>query len=188
MSVEYRVPFDTSNSEVRISQGNNGPWSHFVQERELPGRPDVKAKTDLAYAVDFALPFGTLIRAARAGLVFAVYVGSDYFYEGRDPNIGNNIPMGSTNLVMIEHVDGTRGTYSHLSGEAMVYRNQRIEVGEVIGRTGRSGWIGRIPHLHFQVTNIKAGWASVPIKFEDCPGSLDHGELMRMGRIYSILG
>jgi murein DD-endopeptidase MepM/ murein hydrolase activator NlpD len=188
MKIECRLPFDAVNLGIRISQGNNGPWSHFVQERELPGRPGIKARTDLAYAVDFALPYGTFVRAARGGMVFAVYGGSDYFYDGTDPTVGNNIPMGSTNLVIIEHDDGTRGTYSHLSQDLIVQRGQRVEVGQIIGKTGKSGWIGGIPHLHFQVSRVQKAWTSVPVEFQDCTGSLDHTKLVSMGKIYSILG
>ncbi len=52
----YIIPF---KSEVVISQGYNGPWSHRK----------IREDTDYSYSVDFALPVNTDIVAARSGKI-----------------------------------------------------------------------------------------------------------------------
>ena len=146
---EYFLPFDTSKYPLRISQGRNGPWSHFLIRKQLPGGI---AEIDLINDVDFALPIGTEVRAARDGRVYGALLGGTWCYEGLDPQIGLNPPsMGWTNHIVIVHEDETTAVYSHLGNEKLVEGHQIVKAGDIIAKTGRSGWIAEIPHLHFQI-------------------------------------
>lgn len=167
MNSEYILPFDTDANSVQISQGRNGPWSHFVHPN---GQDSINA-------VDFELPFGTSILAARDGIVVGIIGESDLVYSGTDPKIGLGLPPGSTNLVAIQHKDQTIAYYIHLEmRSACVTQGQKVKQGDEIGLTGRSGWIGPHPHLHFQV-NQRDSRESLPVIFENYDGPLEHNEI-----------
>lgn len=178
----YYLPFDTSRYPVRISQGNNGPWSHFLQK--IPRARGKVSEVDLTYAVDFALPLGSEVLAARGGTIVHANYSSEWCYEGLDPDIGNHPPQLSTNFVVIEHQDGTWGWYSHLSAERVATISQVIRRGDLIGYTGKSGWIARIPHLHMQVNNAVGVQRTLQVNFQNYDGSLDHQSLLNQGKIW----
>lgn len=180
----HSLPFDSSRLPVRISQGNNGPWSHHLIRREISTRPGEFLVVDLTFAIDFALPFGTEVRATKDGQVYGMILCSDWFYDGLDPEVGNNPPPLSTNLVILRHEDGTTTLYSHLVREALVHTRQFVKRGEIIARTGKSGWVANVPHLHFQVNTQTMPPRSVPPCFDDHQGSLDHETLMKKGSIW----
>lgn len=93
------------------------------------------------YAIDFRMPIGTPVVAARAGTVAAIQES----YED-----GNNRDLHE-NYVFIKHDDGTIGRYFHLTRNgALVEEGGAVERGQVIGRSGNSGQSGE-PHLHFDV-------------------------------------
>lgn len=178
----YSLPFDTSKYPVRISQGNNGPWSHFRAKKDNPFFPGRFIETDMVYAVDFALPIGTEVKAARGGKILMAYLNGGWVYRGLDPEVGNSQP-GRTNYIQIDHGDGTVALYSHLSREVLVQRKQEVSAGEVIALTGESGWIAEIPHMHFQV-NDRSFRRTLPLSFRDYHGSLDHKTLVKEGQIW----
>jgi murein DD-endopeptidase MepM/ murein hydrolase activator NlpD len=179
--VEYFLPFDTTKHPIRISQGNNGPWSHFLIKKQHPGGI---SETDLIHAVDFALPIGTEVKAARDGRVFGAILSGTWCYEGLDPEIGlNPPPMGWTNHIIIAHEDETYAIYSHLGNTRFVLDDRIVRAGDVIAKTGRSGWIAETPHLHFQLLNDRFN-KSLPIHFSNYSGSLDHATLLKEGKIW----
>lgn len=93
------------------------------------------------YAFDFNMPIGTDFIAARAGTVVKVVDG--------EPSGGGG--AGAGNYVVVDHGDGTFGLYYHSpQGGIHVDVGQKVEQGEVLGITGRSGLAG-YPHLHFIV-------------------------------------
>ncbi len=108
------------------------------------------------YAIDFRMPIGTPVLAARAGTVAAVQES----YED-----GNNVDL-QENYVFIKHEDGTVGRYFHLTKNgALVDEGAAVEQGQLIGRSGNSGQSGE-PHLHFDVQ--KCG-PNLPPKYNQLP-------------------
>lgn len=92
-------------------------------------------------AIDFKMPIGTPIVAARVGIVVAVQ--EDY------PD-NNGIDL-QENYVFVKHSDGTIGRYFHLTQRgALVAVGDSVRQGEVIGRSGNTGQ-SPFPHLHFDV-------------------------------------
>jgi len=77
--------------------------------------------------------------------------------------------------VEIDHGDGTSALYLHLSTvspdiERKAKTGERVERGEVLGLSGRTGYTQCEPHLHFQVeSSVKADWftTSLPVSFAD---------------------
>lgn len=93
------------------------------------------------YAIDFGMPIGTRVIAARAGEVVAA--------RGKF-NDGNNEDT-KENFVFLRHSDGTVARYFHLTrGGALVKVGDRIKRGQLIGLSGNTGQ-SPAPHLHFDV-------------------------------------
>ena len=182
-SGRYVVPFDVSRSPVEIIQGWHGPYSHF----DLESRYGVNI--DSSYAIDFKLPLETPVFAACAGNVIVVYTESVVYYNGDDGNVGNQLPAGSTNFLVIDHGDGTFALYSHLHHRSEYVRTkQSVDQGQLLAGTGLSGWIGQNPHLHFAVfrrvpreqpaSGLLAPKAvTIPFRFQNYGGPYEHSEL-----------
>ncbi len=92
-------------------------------------------------AIDFKMPIGTLVVAARAGIVVAVQ--EDFADD-------NGIDL-QENYVFIKHSDGTIGRYFHLTRHgALVGVGDSVRQGQEIAKSGNSGQ-SPVPHLHFDV-------------------------------------
>lgn len=143
---QYPLPW--RGGPFRLTQGANGKYSHFTPK----GR----------YALDIAMPEGTPIVAARAGVV----VKTENEQTGRGTN-----PAG--NFVRILHDDGTMGVYLHLQkGSVGVNPGQRVEQGSLLARSGNTG-NSTGPHLHFVVQrNVGLAVESIPFDFNQPINSL----------------
>jgi murein DD-endopeptidase MepM/ murein hydrolase activator NlpD len=91
--------------------------------------------------VDLKAAYGQEVQAAAAGTVV---------FSGDQGGYGTS--------VVIEHGDGTRTRYAHLSA-ALVQKGDQVGSGQPVGRAGRSGRATG-PHLHFEV--IARNGARVP--------------------------
>jgi murein DD-endopeptidase MepM/ murein hydrolase activator NlpD len=146
----YLLPFRAGTRYLCI-QGVGGPFSHTGPQ---------------THAFDFRMPVGTPVLAARRGLVVAVR---------EDSTVGGMARRHAEegNFVAILHEDGTRAVYLHLMpGGALVERGQHVAQGQVIARSGDTGW-SATPHLHFEVDERDSStgrWASMPVAFSDVGG------------------
>jgi murein DD-endopeptidase MepM/ murein hydrolase activator NlpD len=114
---------------------------------------------DTKHAIDFGMPAGTPVVAARAGRVMQVV---QHHGAGRpDPAY-----LDKANLVRIVHDDGTWADYAHLQrASARVRPGQRVEAGEFLALSGNSGFTFG-PHLHFAVKRNRGGEiVSEPVRF-----------------------
>ena len=68
-------------------------------------------------------------------------------------------------MVVVAHDDGTMASYGHLSKGIEVAVDGTVEVGQLLGWSGRTGFAGR-PHLHFHVGLRMVGepGRTIPIK------------------------
>ncbi|OLS59872.1 peptidoglycan DD-metalloendopeptidase family protein [Pseudomonas putida] len=144
----YRYPLPWRGGPFRLTQGPNGRFSHFGPK----GR----------YAMDIAMPEGTPIIAARAGVVVKI--------ENRQSGRGTQ-PSG--NFVRILHNDGTMGVYLHLQrGSVLVREGQQVAYGTPLARSGNTGR-STAPHLHFVVQrNVGLAVESIPYQFNQAIGGL----------------
>ncbi len=117
---------------------------------------------DSRYAVDFDVPIGSPVVAARSGIV--VDIDQGYTAGGNDPKL-------KANHVLILQEDGTVAEYSHLSANRVTVNfGQKVEAGELIGYSGNTGYSSG-PHLHFAVltdtrtADGNAKYLSHPVRF-----------------------
>jgi murein DD-endopeptidase MepM/ murein hydrolase activator NlpD len=121
---EFVLPYPVGKS-YRINQANCSGFGH---------------SGFWLYGYDIEMPIGTVISAARAGIVQHTQDGA---VDG-DRN--------QTNLITIEHDDGTVALYSHLTlNGVLVTIGRDIQQGDEIGLSGDTGNTGGLPHLHFSV-------------------------------------
>ncbi|WP_037348961.1 M23 family metallopeptidase [Sediminibacter sp. Hel_I_10] len=141
----YQPPFSRGKS-YKILQGNSTNFTH---------------NTDFSkYALDFKIPIGDTICAAREG--FVVGVVSHNYKQGTNASYRD-----FANYITMYHNDGTFSQYVHLdTNGALIEVNDFVEVGEPIAISGHTGWSTE-PHLHFAV------FKSEPFKFVSIPFVLD---------------
>jgi murein DD-endopeptidase MepM/ murein hydrolase activator NlpD len=159
LSVEakYVLPYPIGR-EYTCSLGFNNQYSHNGTFR---------------YAVDFVMPIGTLITAARSGHV--VYILESYSDDDHT--------AGHENVVIVMHEDSTYARYVHLTTNgALVTRGQTVIPGDTIGSSGNSGSSGA-PHLHFDVTNANTGRSDQTIPF-DFKNTIPHPIGLKVGVSY----
>jgi len=119
------------------------------------------------YAVDFNMPVGTMVCAAREGVV--VRMKNDGNRGGPSPSFNDD-----GNYISILHRDGTYGNYAHFrQGGVLVKVGDTIEVGQEIGYSGNTGY-STGPHLHFDVSkaNGRGGFTTLPFQFRKSDGTL----------------
>ena len=146
----YRFPYDESAPRL-VSSGVGDSGSHSGRNR---------------YSYDFVMPVGTEVLSAREGVVARVLDG--YTDGGRDDRFRNR-----ANAVLLLHEDGSFAEYGHLEPGVPVEVGQRLAAGDVLGRSGNSGYSSG-PHLHFAVRlrDSDVDSRTVPIRFSDASGRL----------------
>ena len=160
---------------IKISQGYHGPWSHCPFKMIFP-RGEVV--TDDTYSVDFEVPFDTEVFASKEGRIEKINL-SEKYYEGSDFSRGIRT---SPSQIIINHGDNL-SLYAHLGTISdEIQQDAHIKKGQLIGKTGKTGWIGPTPHLHFEVFG-PYGYVgtrlSIPCNFEDYNKSLEHSQIGR---------
>ncbi|MCX6319959.1 MAG: M23 family metallopeptidase [Bacteroidetes bacterium] len=123
----YELPFQ-KGTQHRVVQGYGGLFSH-----------------QSVAAIDFAMPVGTPVCAARGGVIYS------YRDKSREGGIWPRY-TNRANFIIIRHDDGSFGCYWHLQHKGVLVKSGRVEAGQVIGLSGATGQVIR-PHLHFSVKN-----------------------------------
>jgi murein DD-endopeptidase MepM/ murein hydrolase activator NlpD len=144
---EVHLPFNTKE-EIIISQGFDGPYSHnsFSIHNIL---------FDFRFALDFILPLGTIIFAPCDGVVKSIIHGIGEYYEGLDPKKGRRVQ--GTSIFISHHVteEYSRGIFSYMQhldpSSFLVEVGDSVKCGQSLAKTGKTGWIGPIPHLHLHL-------------------------------------
>lgn len=145
----YGLPY--ANGETyRVLQGYGSKFSHTGLE---------------AFAVDFDMPEGTPVHAAREGIVARVE-------ESHSIGCWEDGCGRYANYIVILHEDGTTGEYYHLQKDgALVAIGDSVTRGQKIGLSGNTGH-STMPHLHFAVYRATE-WGntqSIPVRFQSADG------------------
>lgn len=144
-AIRYAAPFSPDESYPLV-QGFGGGWSHSGASR---------------FAVDFAMPIGTAVHAAREGTVVQVVSHNDRGGSRREY-------AKYANYTVVLHDDGTTGEYYHLMQDGAEVRvGDEVSAGDLIGYSGNTGF-SSLPHLHFAVYRPKpmGEFESLPFEFE----------------------
>ena len=158
----YLLPFSPA-ARFKLLQGAHGTFSH-------------QAGSGNDYANDWDMPEGTVVLAARGGVVVGLRVDSTV--HGVVERFRN-----SANYVIIRHDDGTYGEYLHLQPNgALVKLGEAVQVGQAIAHSGNSGYTSR-PHLHFGVFRIRNDNTreSLPVTIRTDEGNRT---ILEQGRVY----
>jgi murein DD-endopeptidase MepM/ murein hydrolase activator NlpD len=149
----YVLPYAAGEAYLVI-QGNCTPGTHAAGTRD-------------GYAYDFAMPIGSTVVAARAGIVAEL---EERFADG-------NGVVTESNYVLVQHDDGTAAVYFHLTQQGvLVAPGRAVRQGEPIALSGQTGRAGISPHLHFGV--LGRGGLTIPVTFRNTeahPNGLQRG-------------
>ena len=164
MSIGYRlqyIPGDPA-AEHRPSRPYRLPYSLASAYPVSQAFPDSITHNDPSsqFAIDFVMPIGTGVYAAREGIV--IETEADFFESGQDLDTDGS----RANLVRVLHDDGTMALYAHLSLNSIrVVPGQRVARGEYLADSGNTGYSSG-PHLHFAVQKNREGAiVSLPVEF-----------------------
>jgi len=145
----YALPYATGRS-YRVLQGYGSSFSHKGLE---------------AFAIDFDMPEGTPVHAARGGVVARVE-------ESHSIGCWKDGCGRYANYIVVLHDDGTTGEYYHLQKDgALVEVGDHVARGQKIGLSGNTGHT-TMPHLHFAVYRATE-WGntqSIPVRFQSADG------------------
>lgn len=124
LSFEYDLPFQKGKSFL-VYQGYNGTFSHQNEK-----------------SLDFTMPEGTEILAAREGTVVQVI-------QNNTASCPREECRQYANYVTILHPDGSFATYAHIRlNGSKVKVGDTVKKGDVIAYSGNTGFSSG-PHLHF---------------------------------------
>jgi murein DD-endopeptidase MepM/ murein hydrolase activator NlpD len=146
----YRLPFAIASS-FKVSQA----YPSAITHRDAAS----------LQAVDFVMPVGTQVFAAREGVV--IEVASEFHDSGLDPEVDGP----RANIIRVLHDDGTMSLYAHLNWNSIrVTPGQHVGRGEYLADSGNTGFTTG-PHLHFVVQRNREGTLiSVPVQFAGADG------------------
>ncbi len=147
----YRLPYGDDVS-FPIIQGYAAKLSHHGAER---------------FTLDFGMPVGTPVHAARDGVVVLVE-------DSHDVGCAREDCGRFANFVVVLHSDGTTGEYFHLErGSVQVRVGESVARGQSLARSGNTGF-STAPHLHFGVyrTGRDRTTESLAVRFETRRGAV----------------
>jgi murein DD-endopeptidase MepM/ murein hydrolase activator NlpD len=147
----YRLPYGDDVS-FPIIQAYGAKLSHRGAER---------------FTLDFGMPVGTPVHAAREGVVVLVE-------DSHAVGCAREDCARLANFVVVLHSDGTTGEYFHLEpASAEVRPGQRVARGQRLARSGNTGF-STAPHLHFGVyrTARDRTTESLAVRFRTRGGAL----------------
>jgi len=147
----YVLPYPVGSSyEVVQGYCGSGPWSSHNNR----------------FALDFGMSIGDPVTASRGGTV--VYVIDEFDDSGLNDD-------SKLNSLVIQHEDGTAALYAHLrQGSATVAAGTWAVTGEVIARSGNSGFTDNRPHFisSFTGTTPITGSPTASRSLSATPGGL----------------
>jgi murein DD-endopeptidase MepM/ murein hydrolase activator NlpD len=123
-----------------VAESNRLPPFAWPAEGKVIDEDDGRPCPARYEGIDILVPEGTEVRASLEGTV--IYAGS------KVPSLGN--------LILIRHDGGWITVYGH-NKELFVNRGEEVQTGDVIARSGRTGFVVR-SQLHFEIRKGQGAW------------------------------
>jgi murein DD-endopeptidase MepM/ murein hydrolase activator NlpD len=127
-SLQQSVPIEAEEITAAVPAVDGRVTSNFGWRRD-----PFTGHSKFHRGVDLAAAYGQEVQAARPGRVV---------FSGEQGGYGNT--------VVVEHPDGSKSRYAHLSA-ILVGPGTTVNAGEAVGRAGHSGR-ARGTHVHFEIT------------------------------------
>jgi murein DD-endopeptidase MepM/ murein hydrolase activator NlpD len=146
-SYVYALPYEEGKSYYMVQ----GYFSSFTHKERA--------------ALDFKMKRGSIICAAREGVVIRVKEDGDRGGLKRKYRAYGN-------YVIIQHADSSRAGYWHIQKDgALVNAGDTVKKGQPIALSGKTGY-SFMPHLHFLVwsSDAKRQWRQVATRFQTSNG------------------
>ena len=124
---------DIAASKTRIERIDSGSGFRWPVRGRVISKFGSKPNNTRNEGINIAVPEGTGVRAAEAGVV--AYAGNEL--------------KGYGELVLIRHQNGWVTAYAHNS-QLLVKRGDAVRRGDVIARAGKTGSV-TTPQVHFEV-------------------------------------
>jgi murein DD-endopeptidase MepM/ murein hydrolase activator NlpD len=140
----YTLPYPKGKT-FKVMQGYLGAFSH---------------NGEFQYAIDWSMPVGSEVCAARDGLVVKTTADNDKGGPTKDFK-------KFANVLMVQHDDGTLAEYVHLKKDGILVKvGDQVKTGQVVALSGNTGFSSG-PHLHFHVYQPVDGtkFRTLPVKF-----------------------
>lgn len=150
---------------VKLEKNNYSEISQKLKENQklYESIPAIKP-CEGTIADDFGMRMHPILKIRRMhnGIDIITDVGTDVHAPGSGvvDFVGNRSGFGLT--LEIDHGFGYRTIYAHLSS-VKVKQGQKVNRGDIIAKTGNSGFLTTGPHLHYEVRH--EGIALNPINF-----------------------
>ncbi len=130
-TVQTTVLGDTRRQQYDADYDYDLPFLKGVKSTAIGYEDPIAAQP--YYVVDFSLPSGTPVLAAREGVV--AYVEQNYAHGCAKPECA-----GYENYVLVYHHDGTFAEYAHIRFKGATVRvGDRVTKGDVIAYSGSTG-------------------------------------------------
>ena len=157
----YLLPFEKGTSFLVVQSPDSRPGT---------GTLITHNNDHSRYAFDFGVSEGTLVTAARDGVV--IDVKDSFTTGGPNPSFSNR-----ANYVTIMHDDRSVASYAHLAPRRVLVKpGQQVSAGTPIAFSGNTGYTHG-PHLHFDVRRAAISekgevvHLSVPVDFYQRDGA-----------------
>lgn len=146
-SFVYDLPYPKGDAYWMVQ----GYFSQFTHKRRA--------------ALDFKMPIGSVVCAARAGIVVRMK-------EDGDRGGVKKSNRRYANYIIIQHADSSRAGYWHLQQNGvLVNLGDTVKKGQQIALSGYTGYTF-FPHLHFIVWSFdrKRNFKQIPTRFRTATG------------------
>lgn len=153
----YSLPY-SDDKAFTLTQSYNGKFSHQSKK-----------------ALDFTMPIGTKIVAARGGMIIKLK-------EDSNKGCAKAKCLDMANYITVLHEDGSFAQYYHLRKNGVaVSLSDQVEQGQLIGYSGDTGYASGA-HLHFEVNVATSkGIQTVPTQFK----VNGKKQLLKLGDMYA---
>ena len=137
-----------TRQKIKNNRKYSIPFKDNILRVEAPAH---KTERHLKFCIDFLLPKGTPVVAARSGTVIACQ--DRYKRSYKSPKFA-----GRRNFIIIRHTNRENSVYVHLKHRSIkVKKGQKVRRGQVIALSGQVGF-ATYPHLHFGVYQGVPPW------------------------------